>query len=142
MGSVQCVQKWVLGHIISLIEINVHMRGNQPITAVMNIPLQKPEQTDGAQHLANPATGQLELEAVLEALLLDGLIDEANSQLLRSLSSGGSTKGALERIAASGWNSAKDDEQKIDLDFLTKWCYLYRGQQRLCGIRYCGALLD
>jgi len=87
----------------------------------MNSPLQKPEQFDGAQHLANPATGLLELEAVLEALLLDGLIEEANSQLLRSLSSGGSDKGALERIAASGWASAKDEDQKIDLEFLTKW---------------------
>jgi len=27
----------------------------------------------------------------------------------------------LERIAASGWNNARDANQKIDLDFLTRW---------------------
>ena len=115
------VKNCAVSHIISVIEIGVHMRGNQPIQILMNIPLEKPEVSDSAEYLANPATGLLELEAVLEALLQEGLIEEANSQLLRSLSSGGSEKGALERIAASGWNSALDDKQKIDIEFLTKW---------------------
>jgi len=65
----------------------------------------------------------LELEAVLDGLLIDGLIDESHSQLLRSIAKPGDAKtmGALERIAASGWQSAKDPETKIDLDFLSQW---------------------
>jgi general secretion pathway protein E len=88
----------------------------------MNNALRKSTTPESAEHFANPATGRLELAAVLEGLLLDGLIDEANSQLLRSISTSGSNqKGALERIAASGWLSAKDENVKIDLDFLSKW---------------------
>ena len=80
--------------------------------------------TENAKRFADPVTGKLELEAVLDGLLIDGLIDESNSALLRSISKPSTdrkTVSPLERIAASGWTSARDDQQKIDLDFLTRW---------------------
>ncbi|MBX2884656.1 MAG: hypothetical protein KTR32_32175, partial [Granulosicoccus sp.] len=78
--------------------------------------------TENAKRFADPASGKLELEAVLDGLLIDGLIDESNSALLRSISKPGSNRNAisvLERIAASGWTHARDKTQAIDLDFLT-----------------------
>lgn len=66
----------------------------------------------------------LELEALLDGLLLDGLIEESNSTLLRSLATrepGRKKVGPLERIAAGGWACSQDPTQKIDLDFLTRW---------------------
>ena len=79
--------------------------------------------TDNARRLADPATGRLDLHALLDELLRDGLIDEGNARLLRSLATEGEARkgGALERIAASGWTSERDPERKIDLDFLTRW---------------------
>jgi len=80
--------------------------------------------TEDARRFADPATGKLELEAVLDGLLIDGLIDESSSSLLRSISKpdgGRAVASPLERIAASGWNNARDANQKIDLDFLTRW---------------------
>lgn len=85
--------------------------------------------TENAKRFANPITGKLELSAILDGLLTDGLIDEGNSQLLRSISSNGEagadanrkSVSPLERIAASGWKSARNPEQKVDLDFLTQW---------------------
>jgi len=84
--------------------------------------------SEQAQRFANPITGKLELSAILDGLLQDGLI-EGNSQLLRSISSEGvagddsnrKNVGPLERIAASGWANAANPEQKVDLDFLTRW---------------------
>ena len=80
--------------------------------------------TENAKRFADPSTGKLELGAVLDGLLIDGLIEEANCKLLTSLAS--SEKGKrksdpLERITASNWVNARDPEQKIDLDFLTRW---------------------
>ena len=66
----------------------------------------------------------LELEALLDGLLLDGLIEESNSTLLRSIATrepGRKKVGPLERIAAGGWACSQDPTQKIDLDFLTRW---------------------
>lgn len=81
-----------------------------------------PVLTENAKRFADPLTGKLELDAILEGLLIDGLIDESNSTLLRSISkSSKPTSGPIERIAASGWTHARDDKQKIDLDFLTRW---------------------
>jgi len=80
--------------------------------------------TENGKRFANPVTGKLELSAILDGLLLDGLIEESNSTLLRSLTSSKSSKqvgGALERIAAGGWVSARNPNVKVDLDFLSQW---------------------
>lgn len=80
--------------------------------------------TENSKRFADPATGKLELGAVLDGLLLDGLINETNGALLRSISkpdAGRQVASPLERIAASGWTNQHDPKQKIDLDFLTRW---------------------
>ena len=47
---------------------------------------------DSARRFADPATGKLELSALIEGLLQEGLIAESNAQLLLSLSQqGGAT---------------------------------------------------
>ncbi len=79
---------------------------------------------ENAKRFADPATGKLELEAVLDGLLIDGLIDETNCSLLRSISKpdkGRQVASPLERIAGSGWVNARNADEKIDLDFLTRW---------------------
>ncbi len=80
--------------------------------------------TENAKRFADPATGKLELEALLDGLLLDGLINESNGALLRSISKpdgGRQVASPLERIAAGGWINQHEPKQKIDLDFLTRW---------------------
>lgn len=80
--------------------------------------------SESGRRFADPATGKLELEAVLDGLWMDGLIDEKNSALLRSLAQSDRSKkgvGPLERIAAGGWVNVKNPAQKINLDFLSKW---------------------
>ena len=77
-----------------------------------------------ARRFADPATGRLDLVAILEGLLLDGLIEESNARLLSSLASqNGSSKESnpLERIASSGWTLPGDEDTNIDLDYLSKW---------------------
>jgi general secretion pathway protein E len=77
-----------------------------------------------ARRFADPASGKLDLLAVLEGLLLDGLIEESNARLLSSLASqsgGGKDGGALERIASSGWTLPGDEDTNIDLEYLSKW---------------------
>jgi len=79
---------------------------------------------ENARRFADPATGKLELSAIIEGLLQEGLIEEANAQLLLSLSqskAGGNELGPLERIAKSGWNVPGDENTKVDLEFLSKW---------------------
>jgi len=79
---------------------------------------------DNARRFADPATGKLELAAIIEGLLQDGLIEESNAQLLLSLSQSkdaGKELGPLERIANSGWNLPTDENVRIDLEFLSKW---------------------
>jgi len=80
--------------------------------------------TENGKRFANPTTGKLELEALLDGLLLDGLIAESNSELLRSLAKmpcSNKSAGPLNRIAACGWMSQRSPEVKLDLDFLTQW---------------------
>ncbi len=80
--------------------------------------------TENARRFADPATGKLDFEAILDGLLIDGLVEESSVQLLRSISRQGASNGSsgpLERIAASGWKSARDPEQPINLDFLSRW---------------------
>ena len=80
--------------------------------------------TENSKRFADPSTGKLELEAILDGLLIDGLIDESNGALLRSISkpdSGRQVLKPLERIAASGWTNARNSQQKIDIEFLSKW---------------------
>ena len=92
--------------------------------------------TETTQRFADEFTGKLKLEFILNELLSDGLVDSGNAKLLSSLATsprGGSSRsrdqasgkapdqGALERIANSGWTSAKDGKTRIDLDFLTRW---------------------
>jgi len=80
--------------------------------------------TENANRFANPSTGKLELAAILDGLLIDGHIEESNAQLLRQLASGdhgSKSEGPLERIASSNWKHARDPEQAIDLDFLSRW---------------------
>jgi len=78
---------------------------------------------ENARRFADPATGKLELAAVIEGLLQDGLIAENNAQLLLSLTQQDSRSGLgpLERIANSGWTVPNDEETKVDLEFLSRW---------------------
>lgn len=83
-----------------------------------------PVLTENANRFANPGTGKLELVAVLDGLLIDGHIEESNSQLLRQVASGNhgsKSQGPLERIASSNWAHARDPEKKVDLEFLSRW---------------------
>ncbi len=78
--------------------------------------------TDNPRRFADEATGKIKLEYILDGLLADGLVDQVNADLLMSLSDGkASSKGALQRIADSGWMTAKPPERAINLDFLTRW---------------------
>ncbi len=80
--------------------------------------------TENSRRFADPATGKLELEAIIEGLLQDNAIAENHAQLLISVSKPGSgTKdiGPLERIANSGWSHPSDENKKIDLEFLSRW---------------------
>jgi general secretion pathway protein E len=80
--------------------------------------------TENARRFADPATGKLDFESVLDGLLIDGLVEESAVQLMRSISRGpssGKSLGPLERIAASGWKSARDPDVPVDLDFLSRW---------------------
>jgi len=79
---------------------------------------------NNASRFADPATGKLELSAIIEGLLQQGLIEESNAKLLLSLTGSNdpsSEKGPLERIASSGWTLPSDENVKIDLEFLSKW---------------------
>lgn len=80
--------------------------------------------TENARRFADPTTGKLDFESVLDGLLIDGLVEESATLLLRSISrqpASGRNSGPLERIAASGWKSARDPEVPVDLDFLSRW---------------------
>ncbi len=95
-----------------------------PITPGMQATNIQTAISDNARRFADPATGKLELEAILEGLLQDGAIEEKNSQLLISVSrpgSGGKDIGPLEKIASSGWTHPDDANVKIDLEYLSKW---------------------
>ena len=79
---------------------------------------------DHARKFADPASGKLELSAVIEGLLQQGLIEESNAKLLLSLTRSkdpATEKGPLERIADSGWTLPGDENTKIDLEYLSKW---------------------
>lgn len=78
--------------------------------------------TDNPRRFADETTGKLKLEYVLDGLLADGQVEQVNADLLMSLSAGkSSSKSALQRIADSGWVTAKPPERPIDLEFLTRW---------------------
>ena len=80
--------------------------------------------TEHARRFADPQTGKLSLKPILDGLLMDGLINESNSNLLCSLAKSADDRkvpNPLERIAASGWFTVRDETRRIDLDFLTRW---------------------
>lgn len=78
--------------------------------------------TENPRRFADENTGKLKLEYVLDGLIEDSLVDQANVDLMLSLSTGAKNqKGALQRIADSGWVTADKPERAINLDFLTQW---------------------
>ena len=78
--------------------------------------------TENPRRFADENTGKLKLEYVLDGLIEDNLVDQANVDLMLSLSAGAKNqKGALQRIADSGWVTADKPERAINLDFLTQW---------------------
>jgi len=78
--------------------------------------------TENPRRFADVNTGKLSLEYILDGLIEDRLVDQANVDLMLSLAAGTkSKKGALQRIADSGWVTAEEPERAIDLDFLTQW---------------------
>ena len=78
--------------------------------------------TENPRRFVDENTGKLKLEYVLDGLIEDSLVDQANVDLMLSLSTGAKNqKGALQRIADSGWVTADKPERAINLDFLTQW---------------------
>ena len=73
--------------------------------------------------LADPATGKLALNPVLDGLLADGLISPENHQILTSVrtSLGQSDKNALQVIADSGWDNQLQPGQKLNISALIGW---------------------
>jgi len=79
--------------------------------------------TENKTRFADESSGRLKLEYILDELLRDGFVDEDNVRLLTSIARGGEgqMESAFHRIAAGGWTNVKNPEQKIDLDFLSRW---------------------
>ena len=80
--------------------------------------------TKNKSRFADESTGRLKLEFVLDELLNDGLVAEDNVRLLSSIASSGdknAEENVLHRIAAGGWSNVKKPDQKIDLEFLSRW---------------------
>lgn len=79
--------------------------------------------TENRSRFADEATGRLKLEFVLDELLKDGLVAEDNVKLLSSIAQNDPKKeeGAFQRIAAGGWTNVQNPQQKIDLEFLSRW---------------------
>lgn len=78
--------------------------------------------TENQTRFADENSGKLKLEYVLDGLLTDGLVEQTSVDLLSSISGSSATeKSAFQRIADSGWTTAKPPERKIDLDFLSRW---------------------
>lgn len=80
--------------------------------------------TKNKTRFADESTGRLKLEFVLDELLNDGLVEEDNVQLLNSIASANdksAEENVLHRIAAGGWVNLKNPDQKIDLEFLSRW---------------------
>ncbi len=78
---------------------------------------------DDTPDFADAATGLLNLQAVLSALLADGLITRENSEILTAAraSASSSDKGALQVIAGCGWDNASAPGTRLTLDALMSW---------------------
>ncbi len=78
---------------------------------------------DDTPEFADAATGLLNLQAVLAALLSDGMITSENSEILTAARANvsNSDKGALQVIAGCGWENAVAPGARLTLDSLMNW---------------------
>jgi len=90
----------------------------------MNFNFNVQHSDDESVDLADPVTGRLDLSALLDSLLADGLISDENHSVLGAVRADfrpDDKKGALQVIAECGWENQARPGSRLTLDTLLRW---------------------